>query len=175
MTEYFQIRRSNRKPKTTLEKEQLQEIEHHLLADDDNGCDVAVEVFPEKGRGVVALKDFEKGEFVVEYAGDLIDIGSAKERESKYSLDLSTGCYMYYFKYNNHNYCIDATSESGRLGRLVNHSRLSPNLQTKVISFKDKPRLILVARTEISSGSELLYDYGDRSKESLEAHPWLAY
>ncbi|TRY70195.1 hypothetical protein TCAL_01201 [Tigriopus californicus] len=175
MTEYFHIRRSNRKSKTTLEKEQLQEIEHHLLADDDNECDVAVEVFPEKGRGVVALKHFEKGEFVVEYAGDLIDIGSAKERESKYSLDLSTGCYMYYFKYNNHNYCIDATSESGRLGRLVNHSRLTPNLQTKVVSFKNMPRLILVARTEIPSGTELLYDYGDRSKESLEAHPWLAY
>jgi len=29
-------------------------------------------------------------------------------------------------------------------------------------------------RRDIEPGEELLYDYGDRSKESLEAHPWLA-
>jgi histone-lysine N-methyltransferase SETD8 len=36
------------------------------------------------------------------------------------------------------------------------------------------PRLILVAKHDIEPGTELLYDYGDRSKESLAAHPWLA-
>jgi histone-lysine N-methyltransferase SETD8 len=56
----------------------------------------------------------------------------------------------------------------------VNHSRLQPNLQTKVVVLKDKPRLILVAKRDIDEGAELLYDYGDRSKESLKAHPWLA-
>ncbi len=68
---------------------------------------------------------------------------------------------------------IDATEESDRLGRLVNHSRQNPNLQTKVVSHCDQPRLILVARREVGEGDELLYDYGDRSKESLKAHPWL--
>ena len=48
---------------------------------------------------MVAKRAFKRGEFVVEYAGDLIDVGMAKERESKYSLDLTTGCYMYYFKH----------------------------------------------------------------------------
>ena len=38
----------------------------------------------------------------------------------------------------------------------------------------DTPRLILVAKHHIDIGEELLYDYGDRSKESLKAHPWLA-
>jgi histone-lysine N-methyltransferase SETD8 len=42
-----------------------------------------------------------------------------------------------------------------------------------VVVFQDRPRLILVARKDIDSGTELLYDYGDRSKESLKAHPWL--
>jgi histone-lysine N-methyltransferase SETD8 len=69
---------------------------------------------------------------------------------------------------------IDATKETGRLGRLVNHSRLSPNLRTKTVMLKGKPRLILVAKRDVESGEELLYDYGDRSKESLTAHPWLA-
>ncbi len=71
-------------------------------------------------------------------------------------------------------FSIDATTESGRLGRLVNHSRQHPNLQTKVITLKEWPRLILVALKDINEGEELLYDYGDRSRESLRAHPWLA-
>ena len=71
-------------------------------------------------------------------------------------------------------FSIDATSESGRYGRLVNHSRVSPNCVTKVIMMEDIPRLILVAKHHIEAGTELLYDYGDRSKESLKAHPWLA-
>ena len=70
-------------------------------------------------------------------------------------------------------FSIDATAESGRLGRLVNHSRLAPNCQTKVVMVRDVPRLILIAKTDIEPGTELLYDYGDRSKESLKAHPWL--
>ena len=71
-------------------------------------------------------------------------------------------------------FSIDATTESGRYGRLVNHSRVSPNCVTKVVMVSEVPRLILVAKHAISPGEELLYDYGDRSKESLKAHPWLA-
>jgi len=69
---------------------------------------------------------------------------------------------------------VDATAESGLLGRLVNHSRLKFNCCTRVVELDDRPRLILVASRDISIGDELLYDYGDRSKESLEAYPWLA-
>ena len=51
-----------------------------------------------------AVRDFVKGEFVVEYAGDLIDIGTAKDLEAKYSMDTSKGCYMYYFKHKEKQY-----------------------------------------------------------------------
>ena len=44
----------------------------------------------------------------------------------------------------------------------------------KVVMLGDTPRLILVARQDLPEGTELVYDYGDRSKESLVAHPWLA-
>jgi len=60
------------------------------------------------------------------------------------------------------------------LGRLVNHSRLNMNLLPKVVEYRDEPRLILVAKRDIQSEEELLYDYGDRSKQSIQAHPWLA-
>ena len=102
--DFFPIRRSNRKPKAALEEEYVRGIEQHLLVSDDEDLDIRIESFGEKGRGVVAQRDFKKGEFVVEYSGDLIDIGVAKEREGKYSLDLSTGCYMYYFKHKNNSY-----------------------------------------------------------------------
>ena len=71
-------------------------------------------------------------------------------------------------------FSVDATAESGLLGRLVNHSRLKFNCVTKVVEVDDAPRLILVAARDIAVGEELLYDYGDRSKESLESYPWLA-
>ena len=50
------------------------------------------------------MKTFNKGDFVVEYAGELIDIGTAKDLESKYSMDASKGCYMYYFKHKGKQY-----------------------------------------------------------------------
>lgn len=122
----------------------------------------------------MASKQFEKGDFVVEYSGELIDIMEAKQREKMYAQDQNTGCYMYYFKHKNQQYCIDATSETGKLGRLVNHSR-NGNLITRVIIVDDIPRLILIAKDTICTGEEVTYDYGDRSKESLKHHPWLAF
>eukprot|EP00092_Neocalanus_flemingeri_P037403 GFUD01040728.1.p1 GENE.GFUD01040728.1~~GFUD01040728.1.p1 ORF type:complete len:535 (+),score=170.00 GFUD01040728.1:281-1885(+) len=173
VTEYFPIRRSERKPKAELLKEQMEGIEARLLANDDIGLGIEVAIIENKGRGIMAVRDFSKGEFVVEYAGDLIDIGTAKDLEAKYSMDTSKGCYMYYFKHKGKQYCIDATGESGRFGRLLNHSRVTPNCVTKVVMLGETPRLILVAKQDIIAGTELLYDYGDRSKESLKAHPWL--
>lgn len=55
----------------------------------------------EKGRGVVATQTFEKDDFVVEYAGDLILSNIAKKREKDYETKSDVGCYMYYFVFNN--------------------------------------------------------------------------
>ena len=71
-------------------------------------------------------------------------------------------------------FSVDATAESGKLGRLVNHSRVKYNCVTRVVEVDGQPRLILAAARDIAVNEELLYDYGDRSKESLEAYPWLA-
>ena len=37
----------------------------------------------------------------MEYAGDLIDLKEAKEREDKYKKEEDVGCYMYYFNFKN--------------------------------------------------------------------------
>lgn len=69
---------------------------------------------------------------------------------------------------------VDATRETGRMGRLINHSK-NGNCQTKLHDINGVPHLILVASRNIEAGEELLYDYGDRSKASIAAHPWLKY
>ncbi|XP_018569294.1 histone-lysine N-methyltransferase pr-set7-like [Anoplophora glabripennis] len=172
LTEYFPVRRSARKTKKTVLEERQRDLEQALRNKVEEGLEVRY--FDGKGRGVVAAKDFSRGDFVVEYSGDLIDTIEAKVREERYAQDQNAGCYMYYFKYNGQQYCIDATAESVRLGRLVNHSR-NGNLLTRTISVDGKPRLVLIAKDDIKMGEEILYDYGDRSKESLKHHPWLAY
>lgn len=68
---------------------------------------------------------------------------------------------------------IDATAETGKLGRLVNHSR-NGNLMTKTVMVGNRPHLVLIAKDDLPAGVELTYDYGDRSKEALQHHPWLA-
>ncbi|KAG8237957.1 hypothetical protein J437_LFUL016302 [Ladona fulva] len=330
LTEYFPVRRSERKPKRTILEERQRDMEEAILSGREEGLEVVcinVQHFVGKGRGIVATRHFCKGEFVVEYAGELISMAEAKDREKKYAQDENTGCYMYYFKHHNQQYwelgqnakmckqclsmteglmktwkqpvayyyvhgtyptkalkslllevvtrfqscglkvmatvrdqmssnravieslvkehhinpsncdkmgvrmaaqtmsssvtgaiyaffivgdsedlksstvhtaefignvsnlfesfnsaqdssaykplSVDATAESGRLGRLVNHSR-NGNLTTKTVVVKSNPHLVLIAKEDIYPSDEILYDYGDRSKESLKHHPWLS-
>lgn len=88
---------------------------------------------------------------------------------------------MKYFEYNilfilcsDKSWCVDATEESGKLGRLINHSRKSANLLTKIIVDEEKKlRLCLVTSRDIAAGEELLFNYGDRSPLSIAGNPWL--
>ena len=70
-------------------------------------------------------------------------------------------------------FSVDATKETDRLGRLLNHSKTQSNVSTRVFPVKDTPRLILVANRDVKIGEELLYDYGERSKVAIESYPWL--
>lgn len=172
ITDYFQIRKSSRKCKSDLEKEKRMNIESAIK----NMCEDGLEIrqIENKGRGIFATKHFMRGDFVCEYAGEMISYQEAKKREEKYAADPSIGCYMYFFEYKLKSYCIDATSETGRLGRLLNHSKTEFNCMTKLFEINSKPHLILVAARDIKPGEEMTYDYGDRNKDSLESHPWLA-
>lgn len=97
LTDYFPIRRSVRKTKQEMEREFLHQVEKALDRDVEEG--LVVKNFPNKGRGIVATRKFYRGDFVVEYLGDLIDQAEAQEREEFYAKDTKFGCYMYYFKY----------------------------------------------------------------------------
>ncbi|KAA8584286.1 hypothetical protein FQN60_008071, partial [Etheostoma spectabile] len=154
VTDYYPIRRSSRKSKTEIECEEKKLIDDLITKGIEEGM--------------------EKGEYVVEYHGDLLQITDAKKREAEYAQNPATGCYMYYFQHLCKTYCVDATKETGRMGRLINHSK-NGNCQTKLHDISGVPHLILVASRDVDEGEELLYDYGDRSKASIAAHPWLKY
>ncbi|KAK6190697.1 hypothetical protein SNE40_002502 [Patella caerulea] len=170
ITDFFPVRRSGRKCQSEIQKMRMIEYEVKVLSQCEDGLEVVD--LNGKGRGVIATKPFKKGDFIVEYAGDLINLAESKDREEFYGMSTQYGCYMYYFTIKDKRYCIDATAETGKLGRLLNHSRHG-NCCTKLIEIKDCPFLILIASRDIVKGEELLYDYGDRSKESIAAHPWL--
>ncbi|XP_068609094.1 N-lysine methyltransferase KMT5A-A [Brachionichthys hirsutus] len=172
VTDYYPIRRSSRKSKTELQCEEKKHIDDLITKGIEEGMEV--QHIEGKGRAVFATRCFQKGEYVVEYHGDLLQIPDAKKREAEYALSPATGCYMYYFQHLCKTYCVDATKETGRLGRLINHSK-NGNCQTKLHDINGVPHLILTASRDIDEGDELLYDYGDRSKASIAAHPWLKY
>ena len=95
------IRRSER-----LKKNQTADITQRLseAGPDDSKLPLKVCNIVGKNRGVVPTKKLFKGEFVVEYAGELIEHSTAEERENRYAMDISKGCYMYYFKTNGKHY-----------------------------------------------------------------------
>lgn len=102
LTDFFPVRRSVRKTKKAVEQEQMRNIEAAIRNAQQDG--LTVKKFGDKGRGVVTARPFAKGEFVVEYMGELIDMQEADRREQLYAKDENTGCYMYYFKYRNQQY-----------------------------------------------------------------------
>jgi histone-lysine N-methyltransferase SETD8 len=106
ITEYFSVRRSNRKTSTQLYKEKSDATIQAVISgsNEQNDCLRIVETIDQKGRGVIAARIFEKDDFVVEYRGDLIDANMAKHRERIYADDSTIGCYMYYFKHANRQY-----------------------------------------------------------------------
>lgn len=172
LTDFYPTRRSSRKSKTELKCEEKKHLDELITKGIEEG--MRVQHIEGKGRGVFATQCFQKGDYVVEYHGDLLQINDAKKREAEYAQNPATGCYMYYFQYLCKTYCVDATRETDRMGRLINHSK-NGNCQTKLHDINGVPHLILVASRNIEEGEELLYDYGDRSKASIAAHPWLKY
>ena len=69
---------------------------------------------------------------------------------------------------------MDATEETTRLGRLINHSKRHSNTLTRIFVVDGVPRLGFVASRDIHLGEELQYDYGDRRTNTVKKFPWLA-
>jgi hypothetical protein len=83
---------------------------------------------PERGRGVIAGKEFVPSEVVCNYGGKLL---SNKDGQQIYNQSSESAMgYMFKFAYKGKKYYRDATEEiPGHAGRLINHSKCHANVR----------------------------------------------
>ena len=163
------LRRARRKTATEIESDIQLKIKTKCQEN------LEVKITPGKGRGVITTHAFKKNDFVLEYVGEVLKGGKARDRVQGQK-SLSTGSYIFEFDHNGKKWCIDATDEEKYLqyfGRLINHSRKKPNLVPRKFVVESEPHLVFLACKDIDVGQELQYDYNDRSKKSLAMFPWL--
>lgn len=132
-----------------------------------NGRTVKLDIkrFPgEKGWGVVARENIEKGKFICEYVGEVISSQEAQKRALNYKSHES--CYFFDLDYNcdEDNPCeftIDA-SKYGNISHFINHS-CSANIRCFPAFINNvDPRMHLVAffaERDIKAGEEICFDY----------------
>ncbi|KAI3365063.1 hypothetical protein L3Q82_010179 [Scortum barcoo] len=128
------------------------------LCKDKNGFEVKY-INSFKGRGVFSCCHFQQGDFLVEYRGEVITHHEHENRQRVYHDALKI--FMFEFRFDGKQLCVDAAKEDGSLGRLVNDEHVNPNSKMKTIKVDGKPHLCLFALKDISPGEEITYNYGD--------------
>ncbi|MEL6803059.1 MAG: SET domain-containing protein [Bacteroidota bacterium] len=96
------------------------------------------------GFGLKALRDFKKGETIIEYLGEKISDAEADKRANRYLFEI------------NDQWTIDGSPRSN-LARYINHS-CRPNAEA-VLDEEDE-RIYIDAKKRIKAGEEITYDYG---------------
>ncbi|XDV16124.1 hypothetical protein PO909_015963 [Leuciscus waleckii] len=148
-----EVKRRRRKPKPLEEA-----IQFSLLKKDKEGLDGRF-INDSKGRGVFSCTEFDKGDFLLEYRGDLISKEECERRQRVYHDALKV--FLFEFRYDGKLLCVDAARDDASLGRLVNDDHINPNSKMKTIRVDGKPHLCLFAIRSICAGEEITYNYGD--------------
>ncbi|KAK4025415.1 histone-lysine N-methyltransferase NSD2 isoform X1 [Daphnia magna] len=107
-----------------------------------------------KGWGLKSQADIKKGDFVIEYVGEIID-NSEFRRRLKAKQDAQDEAY--YFLTLDNNRMIDA-GPSGNLARFMNHS-CQPNCETQKWTVLGDTRIGLFAMVDIPAHAELTFNY----------------
>uniref|UniRef100_A0ACD5XQY9 Uncharacterized protein n=1 Tax=Avena sativa TaxID=4498 RepID=A0ACD5XQY9_AVESA len=106
------------------------------------------------GFGLVAVDEIKKGEFVIEYVGEVIDDRTCEERLWKMKRQRYTNFYLCEVSSN---MVIDATNK-GNKSRFINHS-CEPNTEMQKWTVDGETRVGIFSLRDIKKGEELTYDY----------------
>ncbi|XP_027358952.1 histone-lysine N-methyltransferase ASHH2 isoform X2 [Abrus precatorius] len=107
-----------------------------------------------KGYGLKALEHVAKGQFLIEYVGEVLDMQAYEARQREYALK---GHRHFYFMTLNGSEVIDASAK-GNLGRFINHS-CDPNCRTEKWMVNGEICIGLFALRDIKQDEELTFDY----------------
>ncbi|KAL6602158.1 SET domain-containing protein [Neocallimastix californiae] len=115
-----------------------------------------VEVFQteKKGYGLRTLTPLKPGQFVMEYAGEIITYSDFLQRTQEYSKE---GLKHFYFMSLKKDEMIDATRK-GNLARFMNHS-CNPNCELQKWVVGSRLRMGLFTLRNIEKNEELTFDY----------------
>ena len=107
-----------------------------------------------KGHGLFTKQALRKGQFIIEYIGEVLHEDEYRSRKARYDED---GRRHYYFMTLSSSETIDA-AERGNAGRFLNHS-CDPNCETQKWMVNGELCIGIYALTDIDAGDELTFDY----------------
>lgn len=105
--------------KTFLTADNIDQLEQNIKDKSWTGL-VVVHDLPHRGSGLSTTRDFDSGEVVCDYPGQLLNNKEGKARYNA-SAEGASG-YMFQFTFDGHKYWVDATEETCDVGRMINHS-----------------------------------------------------
>ena len=109
-----------------------------------------------RGWGLFIKQDVKKGDFLIEYVGELITTDEFKKRVRHMLYDKDAEQNYYYMVMDNSR-VIDA-GPKGNIARFMNHS-CNPNCETQKWTVNGDTRIGLFALEDITAGNELTFNY----------------
>ena len=129
--------------------------------------DFRIEQDEERGLCVIAERRFVKGEFLMEYEGELVPRTERKRREVIY-LTNNPGSYVVDAWWGPVQVAIDGTRALSTFGRLMNNAP-NPNVipwpSLLDVVPGQPPRMALLCFKTIEAGEELFWRYGVKANE----------
>ena len=109
-----------------------------------------------RGWGLFVKQDVKKGDFLIEYVGELITTEEFKNRVH-HMLNDKDAEQNYYYMVMDNSRVIDA-GPKGNIARFMNHS-CNPNCETQKWTVNGDTRIGLFALEDISAGTEMTFNY----------------